>query len=148
MTKAGAWRRFGARVVDGLVLVIPVVLVTAVIGGGLGVRANQHHLFRLFLGRIAGTALTYAYFVWMESQRGRTLGKDVFGMHVEGDAGERPTQEQAMRRNWFIWIGAVPLAFMSFVNLGVTIAIGVTIANDPEGRGFHDKWAGSVVRRR
>lgn len=145
MAKAGAWRRLVARIIDGFILAIPVVIVTAVVGGGLGVRAHEHHLARLFVGRLAGSALAFLYFVWMESQRGGTLGKDLMGLTVRSTAGGRLTPDQAARRNWWMWIGAIPLAVFGLVNLIVTIAIGVTIANDPAGRGFHDKGAGAEV---
>jgi uncharacterized RDD family membrane protein YckC len=147
MTKAGAWRRFGARLIDQLILVIPFAIIVRVIGGSWGVSAHEHHLARLFVGRLLATLMMFAYFVWMESQRGATLGKNAVGVGATAADGTRLTVDQAMRRNWWLLLGAIPLPIAQLVSLGVTIAIGITIANDADGRGFHDKWAGSIVRR-
>ncbi len=142
----GAWPRFGAKVIDYLVLVIPVLIISVIIGG------NSSGAFGASGGReiIAGvitTLLTYGYFVYMESTRGQTIGKMALGYKVIGPDGAVPSQDVAMRRNAYMLLGIIPIlgGLAQFV---LVIVIAVTISNDPFKRGWHDNFAGgsAVVR--
>jgi uncharacterized RDD family membrane protein YckC len=147
---AGAGMRVLARIVDGLIVGIPVGIVEFVarIAGGAAV------------GYIVGLVLSLAgfvYFVMLESRGGATLGKRMLSLRTVGPDGGLPSQQVAMRRNAFMLLGVVS-ALLNFAGLlsglvtliwlGVMIALGVTIANDPNKQGFHDKFAGGtrVVR--
>jgi len=145
----GPWPRFGARIIDNLVLLVPNFILAALLtdeptgfGGGIG--AGEDVLYLLL-----STALTYAYAVWLESSRGQTVGKMALGIKVIGPDGRLPTPEAALRRNAWLLFAIVPVlgGLLSFV---AAIAIGVTIANDPFKRGTHDNFAGgtAVVRAR
>lgn len=148
LVPVGPWPRFGARIIDGLVLFIPNAVLAAVLTddtttsfSGVG-SENIVYL-------IVTTMLGYAYAVWLEASRGQTVGKMALGIKVIGPDGRVPTSDAALRRNAWFLLGLVPIVggVLSFV---AAVAIGVTIANDPFKRGTHDNFAGgtAVVRSR
>lgn len=149
LVPVGPWPRFGARIIDGLVLFIPNAILAAVLTddtatsfGGVGTGEN-------FVYLLASTLLGFAYAVLLEASRGQTLGKMALGYKVVGPDGRVPSNDVAMRRNAWLLLGLVPIigGVLSFV---AAVAIGVTIANDPFKRGTHDNFAGgsAVVRSR
>lgn len=149
LTPVGPWPRFGARIIDGLVLFIPNAIIAAVLTddtatsfGGVGTGENFAYL-------LVSTLLGFGYAAWLEASRGQTVGKMALGYKVIGPDGRVPSTDVAMRRNAWLLLGLVPIVggVLSFV---AAVAIGVTIANDPFKRGTHDNFAGgsAVVRAR
>lgn len=144
----GPWPRFGARIIDNLVLFVPDLLLLVLLtdeGAGFGGLGSGENVLYLLLS----TFLAYAYSVWLESSRGQTVGKMALGIKVIGPDGRVPTQDVALRRNAWLLFRLVPILgqLLSFV---AAVAIGVTIANDSFKRGVHDNFAGgsAVVRAR
>lgn len=144
--KAGLGRRLLARIIDGFVLFIPLLVVTAPIAGGYRI-GSENVGQRRFVAGVVGVALSYGYYVILEARRGGTLGKRAMGIEVRSPGG-LPTYEQAAKRNAFMLLSAVPAAIGGLLSLGAAIAIAVTIGNDPNGQGLHDRWAGVFVERR
>ena len=146
-TKVGPWWRLLARIIDGLVLLIPNLLISAVIGGeGYpmgGFDAGD------YIASVVTTAIGIAYFAFMESRFGATLGKQALGFVVAAPQGGYPTPEQALRRNLWNALGLVPV-LGSIITFIFAIVIGTSIANDANGRGPHDRFAGGtmVMKRR
>lgn len=149
LVPVGPWPRFGARIIDGLVLFIPNAIFAAVLTddttasfSGVGTGENFAYL-------LLSTLLGYAYAVWLEASRGQTVGKMALGIKVIGPDGRVPANDVALKRNAWLLLGLVPIVggVLSFV---AAVAIGVTIANDPFNRGTHDNFAGgsAVVRSR
>ena len=135
--------RLGARVIDGLIVGIPMAVVSTVLALVLG----------NFLGSVLGAILTAAaavgYFVFLETTRGQTLGKQLLGLRVEGPNGGLPTQQQSLTRNGFYVLSALggfPLLGFLVGLLGVVaaIVIGVTINGSPTKQGKHDELAGGT----
>ncbi len=127
-------------------LLIPQFIIGAIIGGGgspLGVTSG----FRSWLAGVVGAALTFGYYVYLESTRGQTVGKMALSFKVIGPDGNLPSSEVAMRRNAWLLLSIVPFlgGLAQFV---IAIVIGVTINSDPFKRGWHDNFAGgtAVVR--
>lgn len=149
LVPVGPWPRLGARIVDGLVLLIPNLLIGAVVsdgsGGGPAGIGGDGDIAYLILTTLLG----FAYAVWLEASRGQTVGKMAVGIKVIGPDGRVPATDVALRRNAWLLFGLVPIigGILSFV---AAVAIGVTIANDPFKRGTHDNFAGgsAVVRAR
>lgn len=147
---AGAGVRLGARIIDGLIVGIPV----AIVEGIIGVAANYAVYY------VVSVILSFAailYFTYFESRKGATLGKQLLKMRTVGPDGNIPAQDIAFKRNIWLLLSVLSslLAFIFFLpflvglaTLGVLIAIGVTISNDPNKQGLHDKFAGGtrVVR--
>ncbi|QNG20993.1 RDD family protein [Rhodococcus triatomae] len=135
--------RFGARFIDGLILLIPLLFVNGIlvftIGGFVG----------SFLGAVVTAAGTIGYFVLMETTRGQSVGKMVFKLHVLGPDGGLPTQQQSLIRNAFYAIsvlGSLPIIGFLFglVGIAVWIVIAVTINSSPTKQGKHDELAGGT----
>lgn len=142
-TKAGPLRRLGARIIDGVVMLIPVLVVSAVFGG---VSVGGEVDGSAFVAGVLGIGVTFAYFVLMESGRGGTVGKKALGMSVHDAAGGPITTEQSAKRNAYMFLGIVPVVG-GLLSLAAAIGIAVTVSSDPQGRGFHDKFADALVRR-
>ena len=145
----GPWPRFGARLIDGLVLFIPSFIIAAIIGGSAGPAGSTQTDVAGFFAGIVTTFIGFAYYVWLESSRGQTVGKMALGYRVVGPDGANPTPEVAAKRNAWMLLAIVPIlgGLAQFV---IAIVIGVTINSDPFKRGWHDNFAGgtAVVRGR
>jgi len=96
---------------------------------------------------IATAAIVLAYFVLADVLAGATLGKAVLRLRVTGQDGTKPSLKQAVVRESFILLGAVPFAG-PFLALAAWIWIVVTIRSNPMHQGVHDRWAGTRVMRR
>lgn len=136
---ASAGIRFGARIVDGLLLAVPFWIVLGVLGVGVADSVGESLLFG-----ILGSAVYVGYFVYLESSRGQTVGKQVLKLRTVGPQGANPSQEQAFRRNAWVLVGIIPFVG-GLISLAIAIWIAVTISNDAGGRGVHDNWAGGTT---
>jgi len=149
--------RFLARLIDHIllgivtfVIVIPLVIAAAFADvstgfggffGGFGVGS--------IVAAIVTAVIVIGYFALMEAQMGQTVGKMLLGIKTEGPDGNKPSLEQAVKRNaWYAlaiipWIGGL-------AQLAVAVYIAVTINNSQNRTGWHDTFAGGtrVVRAR
>ena len=126
--------RFGARVIDGLLVGIVAGLLALAFGASSNIMVTG-----LFSG-----VLMFAYFVAMEVTQGRTVGKMLLGLSVRGPGGApKPDVKQSAIRNAFTLLTIVPyvgglLAFIAYV------VIAVTINGSPTKQGKHDELAGGT----
>jgi uncharacterized RDD family membrane protein YckC len=119
--RAGFWRRFGASLIDGIIL--------GVVNGALtaGLKATGYAL---------GLLISLAYYTYMEGRpEGQTLGKMALGIRVISlaDGAAIGFGRAAVR-----WIGR-------FVSSVVILLGYLWMLWDPEKQTWHDKFAGSVV---
>ncbi|MFE3196205.1 RDD family protein [Nocardia sp. NPDC059240] len=133
------WTRFGARVIDTLIAGIPAAIVAGIIEVVLG---------RGFFANIIGGALLWAaitgYFVVMETQMGgQTLGKKLLGLRVVGPGGAPIDPRMSLMRNIFFAVNVLscPGYLASF---GLMIWAAISIEQDPNKQGWHDKFAGGT----
>ncbi len=147
---AGLGVRFGARFIDGLIVGIPVAIVNVIVSIAAGWAIS--YVFGLVLSFVA-----IGYFTYLESTRGSTIGKQLLKLKTIGPDGGVPTQEVAFKRNIWLLLNSLSsllsiIFFLPFLvalaSLAVVIAIAVSINNDPNKQGVHDKFAGGtrVVR--
>lgn len=143
----GTWPRFGAKIIDIMVLLVPIFGITWLIAGGAQAGTIQSTDGSVVLANILTTLLTYAYFVYLESTRGQTVGKMALGYKVIGPDGGLPSTEAAAKRNAYLLLGLVPF-LGGLVQFVLLIVIAITISSDPFKRGWHDNFAGgtAVVR--
>jgi uncharacterized RDD family membrane protein YckC len=129
-----------------------VVIVGAVLGTDGGYFGYGDSLLAGIVSAVLSTIIALGYFVYMETQQGKTLGKMVMKLHVEGAAGGKPTVEESVKRN--IWmalplLGIVPIVGGLIGSLGQLVAmimIAVGINGDPQRRQpWTDKFAGTQV---
>lgn len=146
--------RFVARLVDGVLVGIAYGIVsgisTAVFVSGYR-STGEAFLYWTFLS-IVSTAINLAYFAYLESTNGATLGKMLMKLKVVGPHGDgNPTLEQALRRNIFMAfgiLGIVPFvgsAIGGLASLVAVVLIAVGINSDTVARqGWHDRFAGGT----
>ena len=126
--------RFGARVIDGILVGIVAGLLSLLFDASSNIMVTG-----LFSG-----VLMFGYFVAMEVTQGRTLGKMLLGLRVHGPGGApKPDVKQSAIRNAFTLLTIVPyvgglLAFIAY------IVIAVTINGSPTKQGKHDELAGGT----
>jgi uncharacterized RDD family membrane protein YckC len=133
-TPAGLGVRFGARIIDGIIVGI-VATILVVIFASIG----DVTLTGVFVG-----ILGFGYFVAMETTQGATLGKRALGLGVRGPGGAaRTTPQQSAIRNSFLLLGIIPFIGGLLVLIAY-IVIAVTINNSPTKQGKHDELAGGT----
>ncbi|WP_308197020.1 RDD family protein [Rhodococcus sp. CH91] len=140
--------RLGARIIDTLIVGIPMVILTFVMllaSGGSG--------FVSFFMTVVTGVVAFGYWTYLESTQGATFGKKLLGLSVVAPGGGHPTLEQAAKRNAFIALqiltGIPVLGFLaSLLSLAAWIGIAVTIEQDGGKQGFHDKFAGGTQVRK
>lgn len=138
---AGLGARFGARLLDGLIVFIPASIVLGLAGVGMGGLAMDSWLFNAVT-----SLLWFGYYVYFESTSGATLGKKLLNLRVVAADGTPPTTEAAAKRNIWMLFGLVPIigGIAQFV---AVIVIAVTISSGDANRGKHDEFAGTGVLR-
>ncbi|MBK5224600.1 MAG: RDD family protein [Acidimicrobiia bacterium] len=146
-TTASPWVRLGAQILDSLIVGIPTSLFTEAAfgppveffetplpGGGFSYSFEVNPAAMLLSIVIGG-----AYFVYMVSQHGRTLGKMALGTRiVDADSGAMPSVGAAFLR----WI--VTYSYVLFIPF---IVSAVLIFSDPRRQTLHDKAARTMVVR-
>jgi uncharacterized RDD family membrane protein YckC len=139
---AGLGARFGARLLDGLIIFIPASVLLGLAGLGM---AGGFALDSWLFGAIT-SLLWFGYYVYFESTSGATLGKKLLNLRVVAADGSPPSTEAAAKRNIWMLFGLVPVVggLAQFVAL---IVIAVTINSGPHNRGKHDEFAGTGVLR-
>jgi uncharacterized RDD family membrane protein YckC len=123
-----------ARAIDAAVVALVDVVLGRVMGFGFDWLA-------------VGTVIVWVYFVVLDAGLGATLGKLALGLRVLGAEGGRPTAGEALRREAFTVLGAIPFVG-PLLALGMWIWIALAVRSDPNGQGPHDRFAGGtrVVR--
>lgn len=168
---AGAWIRFVALLIDGVIVWAVLVGVFFVVKP-LGPDSVHLFLFRdqnpvgtRALLYVVQNAVTVAWLAGCQATAGTTPGMMLLSLRVLGPAGDRgPTLLAAVIRNSIPALAGVPEALRSIGLIGgnagiraaldvATVlafgAIGVTISRSPTRQGIHDRLAGGtyVVRR-
>ena len=132
--------RLVALVVDGIlvvVLALPVALVAAT-----GDDAAT-----------GGLAIPLVWFVYrtVTDATGGSLGKRLLRLHVVGPRPARPGLGAGATRNLWGLSAVLPAVLHPAVGNAIAVAVSVTIAvsiaRDPGERGWHDRIAGTAVRR-
>ena len=134
---AGFWRRAIALFIDGLVLMVPVLVLSGLLGVGVAAAGNGGGAEGLLVAvfYLAHFAIRGAYFATMHSSGWQaTLGKRAVGIKVTDDGGNRLTFAHALGR-WF----ASALSFLT-VYIGFLMA-----AFTDRKRALHDMVAGTQV---
>jgi uncharacterized RDD family membrane protein YckC len=126
--------RFGARVIDGILVGLIAYLLALI----FGLESNI-----LVTGLFSGL-LTFGYFVGMEVSQGWTVGKKILGLSVRGAGGApKPDVRQSAIRNSFTLLTIIPF-IGGLLALVAYIVIAVTINSSPTKQGKHDELAGGT----
>lgn len=128
--------RFVAKLLDGLIVGIPLAIVLSI--AGVNTLSYVYTLVQ---------AVVYiGYLSYLESTSGQTIGKKIMNLTVVDEAGNPPSLEAAVKRNAWAALGIIPI-LGGIAQLAAVIAIAVTISSDQFNRGFHDKFADTGVMR-
>ena len=126
--------RFGARLIDGIIVNVVAFLIAFAIGS-----LNNYWVTGLFSG-----LLTFLYFLIFEGTQGWTPGKKLLGLSVRGPGGAaKPDIQQAAIRNVWTLLNIVPF-IGGLLTLVAVIVIAVTINGSPTKQGKHDELAGGT----
>lgn len=142
--------RFLARLIDGVILwlafmvvVIPVVFsVIFSTSAGFGGVFGGFGLTQIIIS-IIWVAIIIAYFAFLESSRGQTIGKMIMKIKTEGPDGQNPSFEMAAKRNLFYALNIIPI-LGGLLLLGASLYIAYTINESPTKIGWHDVFAGGT----
>jgi uncharacterized RDD family membrane protein YckC len=118
---AGFWRRFGAALIDGIVIGVA----DTILKYGLGVA-----------GQLLGILVSVGYFTYFHGATGQTPGNAALGLRVV-DVRDRVGQPIGYNRAFIRWL--VSIASGAVVLLGY-----LWMLWDPRKQTWHDKAAGSV----
>jgi uncharacterized RDD family membrane protein YckC len=129
--------RFAARAIDGLIGIIPAIILAILVMSAAG--RNY-----LYAAAVFFSLLTFIYFVAFESTQGWTPGKKLVGLSVRGPGGAlKPTVRQSAKRNAFTLLTIVPYVG-GLLALTAYLLIASTISTSPTLQGRHDQWAGGT----
>lgn len=149
---AGFWQRFGAWVIDLIILMIPSMIVMYTLGG---LEAYKHLLGQMQSGAdmtaalrdyaqategasVASLVITYLYYAFFESSKWQaTPGKLALRLRVTDIQGQRITLGRAAARN------IVRLSALIFGLIPVICYLAITWTQRKQG--LHDLWAGTYV---
>ena len=138
-TYAGFWVRFGAVVIDTVVIGLGGAILGVIIGIAIGLVSPDtlENPVSDILAQLGGNIGGAAYFVFMHSSsKQATLGKMALGLKVTDLEGER------------IGVGKAFLRLIGTFVSGVLLMIGyLMVAFTERKQGLHDKIAGTLVVR-
>jgi uncharacterized RDD family membrane protein YckC len=150
--------RFLARLIDFIILGVGVAIINAILfvgifglasGGGFGMSMGGSYAYAALTG-VLGAVIYLGYFSLLESRNGQTLGKMLLKLRTEGPDGNPPSMELAIKRNFWVALGAlavIPIVgglIGGLAELAIIIVIAVTISNSPTKQGWHDTFAGGT----
>ena len=128
------WTRWGARVIDGLLVGIVSWVLAAIVGSSSSIFVTG-----LFTG-----VLMFVYFVAMEVTQGHTLGKKLLGLTVRGAGGApKPDLKQSAIRNSWTLLPVIPY-IGGLLGVIAIVWIAISIENSPTKQGKHDELAGGT----
>lgn len=140
---AGFWIRFGAKVIDGLLLYVVNITLTFFMGLFLGLSAtslepgetlSSGHLLMVGIQQLIAIAIPTCYNTYLVGRFGATLGKMACGLKVITPSGDRVSYPRALGRNFAEWISSIILS------IGYIMA-----AFDDEKRALHDRICSTRV---
>jgi uncharacterized RDD family membrane protein YckC len=141
---SGFWIRFGARMIDGLVFIVPILLIAALVIPNLARTKSQAVSApnQLFAGvsLITFFLVTFlaggCYEILMLKYRSGTLGKMACGLKVIRPDGSSLSWGVCFGR-FFMW--NVVTSGIPYINSIVMLISSIMLATDDEKRALHDR---------
>ncbi|MBW3606659.1 MAG: RDD family protein [Actinobacteria bacterium] len=142
---ASIGKRAGAYIIDYLAVNI-VLAVVGVRAGLVPLNAESMTQDQAYLAGVIASGAALVYFVACEAAFGQTLAKRLLGICVVMADGTRVTLLAALTRRVPFFAGMVVPLVGALFNFAVPLTALITaIQDEPTGRGFHDRWAGTRV---
>ena len=133
---AKLWQRFFARIIDGLIIGVPIVfLLSFTVGYDFVIEPRANFIFNLFMLLIVTVYMISLPVNWY----GWSIGKRLLGIRVTQVNGQDVTWEIMIKRELFILVVYI-LTFGLFLLLS-----GVMMITRKDKRALHDLMAGTMV---
>ncbi|WP_462419841.1 RDD family protein [Salinicoccus sp. Marseille-QA3877] len=134
---AKLWQRFFARIIDGLMIGVPIVfLLSFTVGYDFVIEPRANFVFNLFMLLIVTVYMISLPVNWY----GWSVGKRLLGIRITQVDGRDVTWQIMMKRELFILVVYI-LTFGLFLLLS-----GVMMITRKDKRALHDLMAGTKVR--
>ena len=157
----GFWRRVGAWIIDGIIILAPFLIVGSVLWPDLiakttTVRESEGGAFyqitftTSLIGSIVLGVATWAYMALQESSRAQaTLGKRALGIKVTNLTGGRVSLLTATVRSWPVWLPALAgvVSVLDVIAGLAALAACIAVAFTRRKQGLHDMMAKCLVVR-
>jgi uncharacterized RDD family membrane protein YckC len=145
---AGFGVRLGQYLIDGLLMIIPVIILFVIAAAISGV---DNTTGSRVIGSVLVAAAIFAYEYFTIQMLGGTLGMQALGLKVvrEEDGGPLPPDRLAIRSGFFIAstvVGIISQVLSALVGLAVLVAF-LAVLWEPRKQGYHDKLAKALVIR-
>lgn len=137
---SGFWVRVGAYLIDGIILLIPLLLLFFAITfmtsttEGLPLMDSFSVASDSLLFNVISIVVSFTYFIYFTKKNGATLGKKALKLKVISVDGKELTWKQVILRES---IGRIASGFF---NIGY-----IMVAFSPVKQGLHDRIAGTYV---
>jgi uncharacterized RDD family membrane protein YckC len=139
--RAGFWRRFGAALIDGVILSVVLQVIALIFGGNMYRTEHTGGTTSVHVGAsgllfLLDIAIAVAYFGYLEgSPSGQTIGKRVLGIRVIDFSNGGPIgRARAVGRYFARWLSGIA-CFLGYL----------WMLWDKEKQTWHDKLTTSVV---
>jgi uncharacterized RDD family membrane protein YckC/type II secretory pathway pseudopilin PulG len=130
---AGFWVRYVANVIDGIVLVVPIIIIDLALLFLTGLKGGNSGL--TILSYILNCLIIWSYFMVMTYKYQATLGKMAVGVKVVSDKSDRLTVGQLILRETLGKILSLIILYIGYIMAGFT----------KRKQALHDKIAKTVV---
>lgn len=133
---AKLWQRFFARMIDGLIIGVPIVfLLSFTIGYDFVIEPRANFIFNLFMLLIVTVYMISLPVIWY----GWSVGKQLLGIRITQMNGKDVTWQVMVKRELFILVVYI-LTFGLFLLLS-----GIMMITRKDKRALHDLMAGTKV---
>jgi len=133
---AKLWQRFFARLIDGLIIGVPIVfLLSFTVGYDFVIEPRANFIFNLFMLLIVTVYMIALPVIWY----GWSIGKRLLGIRITHVNGQDVTWQMMLKRELFILV-VYTLTFGLFLLLS-----GVMMITRKDKRALHDLMADTKV---
>ena len=133
---AKLWQRFFARLIDGLIIGVPIVfLLSFTVGYDFVIESRANFIFNLFMLLIVTVYMIALPVIWY----GWSIGKRLLGIRITHVNGQDVTWQMMLKRELFILV-VYTLTFGLFLLLS-----GVMMITRKDKRALHDLMADTKV---
>lgn len=133
---AKLWQRFFARLIDGLIIGVPIVfLLSFTVGYDFVIEPKANFIFNLFMLLIVTVYMIALPVIWY----GWSIGKRLLGIRITHVNGQDVTWQMMLKRELFILV-VYTLTFGLFLLLS-----GVMMITRKDKRALHDLMADTKV---
>ncbi|MEU0986653.1 RDD family protein [Streptomyces sp. NPDC005953] len=144
-------KRFSARIIDALIIFIPLFLLSLIFGGwnvngdsgdGWDDIANDVNTGRQWIWSAISLIAYVGYDTWMVKKSGQTIGKRLLKIRVAMlNDGSTPDTRSSLLRAAVLWVPALVCCFCVWW----IVIIATILADKPYKQGLHDKAGKTVV---